>query len=99
MNSHEHSPVASGLPGQTGSVPDVATEPNPVASGVSPDRTPPDPDLRSSVREAELPLCASSASQIANQNSKIENSPILGEYRGNGFVARLPKTLRDQINQ
>jgi hypothetical protein len=33
------------------------------------------------------------------QNSKIENSPTLGEYRGNGFVARLPKVLRDQVNQ
>src|SRR5437588_11377159 len=32
------------------------------------------------------------------QTQSAEN-PTAGAYRGNGFVARLPKALRDQLNQ
>src|SRR4051812_15157492 len=43
----------------------------------------------------------SSQSEIENQNSKIEtpvHPPFGTGNRGNGFVARLPKAIRDQLN-
>jgi hypothetical protein len=135
MNSDELSHVASGVPGQTGSVCDVELEARPARpvtpsdhsgdmqqwpqiipvehsdsrltdhSGSSPESTPANPPIEQSINstaadlEIDQYLNPSPVPPIANQNPKTENSPTLGEYRGNGFVARLPKILRDQVNQ
>src|ERR1051325_1716426 len=70
-----------------------SVEPPHVAPGVF-DQTGSPPDVALGNLPGEL---AGNASETP-LGSPIEN-PSLGEYRGNGFVARLPKALRDQVNQ